>query len=91
MKELETALFSPLRGNVPIPAEVPYMTTVEVVRADLMRRYLTLGSRMDYLARQVNERAMTEVLLRRFHDELDGVGRLCGFLGRQLCRCLFST
>ena len=55
MKELETALFSPLRGNIPIPAEVPYRTTVEIVRADLMRHYLTLGSRMDYLARQVNE------------------------------------
>ena len=84
VREIESALFSPLRGNIPIPADVPYMTTVQVVRADLTRSYLTLGTRMDYLARQVNERAMTEVLLRRFLDELSGVGRLCRFPERQL-------
>ena len=84
MKEIETALFSPLRGNIPMPAEVPYMTTAEVVRADLTQIYLTLGSRMDYLARQVNEQAMAEALLLRFLDELSGAGRLCRFLERQL-------
>ena len=84
MKEIETALFSPLRGNIPMPAEVPHMTTAEVVRAELTEIYLTQGSRVDYLVRQVNEQAMTEALLRRFLDELSGVGRLCRFLERQL-------
>ena len=84
MKEIETALFSPLRGNIPMPAEVPYMTTVEGVSADLTYIYLTLGSRMDYLARHVNEKAITEALLRRLLDELSGVERLCRFLERQL-------
>ena len=41
MKEIETALFSPVRGNIPMPAEVPYMTTAEVVRAELTQIYLT--------------------------------------------------
>ena len=90
-KEIETALFSPLRGDVPMPAEVPYMMTVEVVRADLMQIYLTLGSRMGYLARQVNEQAITEALLRRFLDELSGAGRLCRFLERQLGLALDVT
>ena len=84
MKEVETARFSPLRGNIAIPEEVPYMMTRRIVRADLTRSYRTLGTRMDYLARLNHERAMTEVLLRRFHDELSGVGRLCRFLERQL-------
>ena len=91
MKEIETALFSPLRGNIPTPAEVQYMTTVEVVRADLTQIYLTQGSRTDYLVRQVNEQAMTEALLRRFLDELSGAGRLCRFLERQLGLVLGDT
>ena len=84
MKEIETALFSPLRGDIPMPAEVPYMTTVDLVHADLTQVYLTLGARMNYLARQFNEQAITEALLRSFLDELSGVGRLCRFLERQL-------
>ena len=84
MKEIETALFSPLRGDIPMPAEVPYMAPVDLVRAELTQVYLTLGSRMDYLARQFNEQAVTEALLRRFLDELSGAGRLCRFLERQL-------
>ena len=82
MKEIETALFSPLRGNITIPEEVPYMTTARIVRADLTRSYRS--ARIDYLARLNHERAMTEILLRRFQDELSGVGRLCRFLERQL-------
>ena len=84
MKEVETALFSPMRGNTPIPEEVPYMATVEVVQADLMQRYLTLGPRIDYLVRLVNERVVTEHLLRRFRKQLSGVVRLSCFLERQL-------
>ena len=84
MKEVEAALFSPLRGNIAIPEEVPYMTTRRIVRADLMRSYRTLTTRMGYLARMNHERAITEVLLRRFQDELRGVSRLCRNLECQL-------
>ena len=84
MKEVEAALFSPLRGNIAIPEEIPYMATRRIVRADLMRSYRTLATRMDYLARLNHERAITEVLLRRFQDELSGAGRLCRNLERQL-------
>ena len=84
MKEVETALFSPLRGNIAIPEEVPYRTTRRIVRADLMRSHRTLATRMDYLARLNHERAITDVLLRRFQDELSGAGRLCRNLERQL-------
>ena len=84
MKEVEAALFSPLRGNIAIPDEVPYMTTRRIIRTDLTRSYRTLATRMDYLARLNHERAITEVLLRRFQDELSGAGRLCRNLERQL-------
>ena len=84
MKAIENALFSPLRGNIAIPDEVPYMTTRRIIRTDLTRSYRTLATRMDYLARLNHERAITEVLLRRFQDELSGAGRLCRNLERQL-------
>ena len=84
MKEVEAALFSPLRGNIAIPEEVPYMTTRRIVRADLMRSHRTLATRMDYLARLNHERAITEILLRRFQDELSAAGRSCRNLERQL-------
>ena len=84
MKEIETSLFSPLRGKFVIPEEVPYMTTRRIVRADLMRSYRTLTTRVDYLARLNHERVITEVLLRRSQDELSGVSRLCRNLERQL-------
>ena len=83
MKEIETALFSPLRGDRAIE-EIPYMTHARIVREDLTQTCRTLATRMDYLARLNNERAMTEVLLRRFLHELSGTGRLCRFLERQL-------
>ena len=66
------------------PEDVPYMTTRRIVRADLMRSYRTLATRMDYLARLNHERAITEVLLRRFQDELSAAGRSCRNLERQL-------
>ena len=47
MKEVEAALFSPLRGNIAIPEEIPYMATRRIVRADLMRSYRTLATRVD--------------------------------------------
>ena len=84
MKEVEAALFSPLRGHIAIPEEVSYMATRRIVRADLMRSYRTLASRMDYLARLNHERAMTEVLLRRFQDERSAAARVCRNLERQL-------
>ena len=84
MKEVEAALFSPLRGNIAIPEEVPYRTTQLIVRADLMRSHRTLATRMDYLARLNHERAITEILLRRFQDELSATGRSCRNLERQL-------
>ena len=51
MKEVETALCSPLRGNIAILEEVPYMTLRRIERADLKRSYRTLATRMDYRAR----------------------------------------
>ena len=77
MKEVEAALFSPLRGNIAIPEEIPYRVMRRTVRADLTRSYRTLATRMDYLARLNHERAITEILLRRFQEELCGVSRLC--------------
>ena len=84
MKEIETALFSPLRGYLTIPEEVPYMTTRRIVRANLTRSYRTLDRRLDYLSRLNHERVMTFKLLRRCQNELSGACRLCRFLERQL-------
>ena len=84
MKEVEAALFSPLRGNIAIPEEIPYRVMRRTVRADLTRSYRTLATRMDYLARLNHERAITEILLRHFQDELSGVSRLCRNLECQL-------
>ena len=84
MKEIETALFSPLRGDGPMPGEDSYMEMVEIVRINLTTAYRTSEERMDYLARLLDEREMMEGALRRSRDELARAGRLCRFLERQL-------
>ena len=84
MKEIETALFSPLRGDGPMPEEDSSMEMVEIVRINLTTAYRTSDERMDYLARLLEEREMTEGGLRRSLDELVRAGRLCRFLERQL-------
>ena len=84
MKEIETALFSPLRGDGPMPEDVSYMEMVEIVRPDLRTAYHTSDERMGYLARLLEEREMLEGRLRRSFDELARAGRVCSFLERQL-------
>ena len=84
MKEIETALLSPLRGDRAMPEEDSYMEMAEIVRINLMTAYRTSDAWMDYLARLLEEREMTEGCLRRSLDELDRAGRLCNFLERQL-------
>ena len=84
MKEIETARFSPLRRDGPMPEEASYMEMVEIVRTDLWTAYRTSDERMDYLARLLEEREMMEGVRRRSLDELARADRLCSFLERQL-------
>ena len=84
MKEIETALFSPLRGDGPMPAEVSYMEILEIVRTDMGTACHTSDERMDYLARLLGDLEIMEGVRRRSLDELARADRLCSCLDRQL-------
>ena len=84
MKEIETALSSPLRGDGPMPEEVSYLEMVEIVRTDLWTACHTSDERMDYLARLLEELEIMEGVRRRSLDELARADRLCSCLERQL-------
>ena len=83
MKEIETALFSPLRGDGPMPG-VFFLEIVEIVRTDLWTACHTSDERMEYLARLLEEREIMEGIHRRSLDELARADRLCSSLERQL-------
>ena len=84
MKAIENALFSPLRGYITIPRDVPYMTTRRTVRSHFTWFYRTLGERQDHLSRLNRDLHETREFLRRSQGEMSGACRLCHFLERQL-------
>ena len=82
MKEIEAALFSPLRGCITSPWDAPYMTTLMSVRSHLFG--MTLRGRQDYLSQLDREQQETDGVLRRSLWQLKALCRLCEFVELKL-------